>query len=70
MSDIDVTAQVRFGANDDESLPLSQCVCGAKFGHWDFSLSIYRETAYECPACHRKLYFRNRISVFEVRDAG
>ena len=66
--DIDVTDQVDFRNNDDESLPLIKCVCGARFSPWEFVLSIYRGIASQCPYCKRKLYFKNEIRVFEVRE--
>jgi hypothetical protein len=68
--DKDVTAQVDFGLNDDEILPLTKCVCGAKWSMWGGPyLSIYRDTPYGCPECGRKMYFRISIRVFEVKDA-
>jgi hypothetical protein len=30
MKTTDVTKQVRFESNDDELLPITQCICGAK----------------------------------------
>lgn len=68
MSDIDITDQVEFGNNDDEALPLLKCVCGKTFEPWDFIISIYRDSAYECSSCGRRLYFSARIRVFEVKD--
>jgi hypothetical protein len=64
----DVTDLVWFSNNDDELLPITQCVCGAKYVTWDFVISIYPEDAYECPACHRKLYFSLGITVYEVEE--
>ena len=62
----DVTAQVDFGNSDDECLPITKCVCGTKFGHWDFVISIYKDDPYECPECGAKLYFRNAVKVYQV----
>lgn len=68
MSDQDVTAKVSFGAIDDELLPITRCVCGAVFKDWAWCISIYRNTANECPVCHRQLYFHNVIRVMEVEN--
>lgn len=64
--DKDVTNLTKFGLNDDEYLPLLQCVCGAGFDPWDFILSIYEDTSKQCPICHRKLYFKSTIRIYEV----
>lgn len=64
--DIDVTAQVDFGAVDDELLPIVQCVCGAKFASWKQILSIYRDAPWSCPQCGTRLYFRNSLRVYQV----
>jgi len=64
--DIDVTALVKFGANDSDCLPLETCVCGKEFLSWDFILGVSRPDAIACPACGRKLYFSCAITVFEV----
>jgi predicted SprT family Zn-dependent metalloprotease len=66
--DIDVTDLVSFGNNDDEVLPLTKCVCGKEFESWRKIISIYREHAGECSNCHRKLYFKNRIRIYEIND--
>ncbi len=63
--DKDITDCVRFGNSDDESLPLTQCVCGKKFGMWHTVISIYRDDPWEC-SCGRKLYFKNSVSVYEI----
>ena len=68
LGDIDITDQVRFDLNDDECLPITKCVCGERFGPWDFFISIYRDHPYRCPACGRALYFRPGIRVYEVND--
>jgi len=64
--DRDVTDLVQFGLNDDESLPLTKCVCGEKFRLWDFILSVYRDDPHECPRCRRRMYFRPSIRVYVV----
>lgn len=66
MKSIDVTNKVDFQNNDDDSLPLTKCVCGKEFHVWDFIISIYGDMARECPNCRRKLYFKNSITVYEV----
>ena len=65
-NDIDITDSVYFGGNDDECLPLEKCACGHKFGSWDFTLGIYRDSPKECPNCHRLLYFGVMIRVYEI----
>jgi len=69
INDKDVTLSVGFGNNDDEYLPVTKCVCGEKFASWDYVLSIYRDIKYEgYPKCKRRLYFRNKITIYEVVD--
>lgn len=68
MPDKDVTALVDFENNDDECLPITKCVCGAKFPSWDRTISVYRDWANPCSECGRKLYFSFRITVFEVTE--
>jgi hypothetical protein len=66
--DKDVTKLVEFdsGQIDGECLPLAKCVCGKRFHDWGFILSIYEDNATECPECHRRLYFRSTIRVYEA----
>ena len=66
MTDKDVTNLVDFGNNDDECLPITQCICGLKFQTWDYIINIYPEDAIGCPACGAKLYFRLGIKVYQV----
>lgn len=63
---IDVTDKVIIGNPDDEFLPLGKCVCGAEFCVWQVSISIYPDSANECPACGRKFFFKNSITVYQV----
>ena len=69
MPDRDVTELVRIGSVDDEFLSIGKCVCGAEFKGWDWTISIYREDAYECPKCGRKFYFQQTVRVFEVAES-
>ena len=64
----DVTEYVEFGSVDDESLPLTKCVCGKKFDSWHHILGIESDEEYakECPECGRKLFFRNSVHVYEL----
>jgi len=64
--DIDVTDQVYFGQSDDESLPLTKCVCGKEHEPWDVILHIERDDISPCDNCGRKLYWRGTIKVYEV----
>lgn len=72
--DKDVTDLVSFGNNDDECLPLIECVCGTHYGWWEFIISGDRDLALlpsrTCKVCGRHLYFKNSIRVFEVVDNG
>ena len=68
MPDRDVTELVRTGSVDDEFMSIGKCVCGEEFKPWNFSISIYRKDAHECPKCGRKLYFQQTVRVFEVVD--
>lgn len=63
---VNVTKKVDFDNNDDESLPVTKCACGAKFEAWKFIISIYDDDPKVCPVCGRKFYFRNGIQVYEV----
>ena len=64
---MDVTAHVDFAANDDESLPLTKCVCEAKFWAWEEMLGVYPDHPWTCPQCGAKLYFSVGIRVFQVQ---
>lgn len=66
--DKDVTELVEHGWIDMEDLPLTQCVCGAKFPVWTRIITIYRDWAEGCPHCGRRLYFVTSIRVYEVVD--
>jgi hypothetical protein len=48
-----VTRHVEYGLPDDEHLPITKCVCGAKI-------------ADKCPECGRGLYFSIAITVYEA----
>lgn len=63
---IDVTAKVDFQLPDDETLPLTQCVCGATFHPWNEIVSIYADHPWECPSCKRKLIFQSGVRVYEL----
>ena len=64
----DVTAEVKFGAVDDESLPLLKCVCGRRWPVWERDIGIYPDWAEPCPQCGRRLWFKNTIQVFAEED--
>jgi len=61
----DITNQVEYGDVDSESMPITKCVCGMKYGAWDFIISIYKDDTKKCPKCGRELYFEQTIKVFE-----
>lgn len=54
------------GSPDDEILPVTRCVCGAKYRPWEFVISIYDDAPTEMPCCGRKVYFRQEIEIVEV----
>lgn len=62
----DVTSLMKIGEVDDESLPVDECVCGERFGHWDFIVSIYKDDPVKCPKCNRKFFFTNKVTVYQV----
>ena len=63
----DVTEQVSLGSVDDEHVPIRKCVCGATFPDWTELLSIYADdSAWECPKCKRRLYFKCMVRAFEL----
>lgn len=66
--DKDVTELVEFDLNDDEALPLTQCVCGAKFPAWTHTITVYRDGGKKCPNCGRCLYFTIGIRVYEIGE--
>jgi len=39
----DVTGKVNFSFPDDESLPITKCVCGRTFGLWNFIINMDKE---------------------------
>ena len=63
-----VTDQVDFQGNDDELLPITQCVCGAKFQPWTFVIGVYQDDPCECPKCSAKLFFTWNVTVYQVED--
>ena len=66
--DKDVTGLVDYENNDDESLPITKCVCGRQFTPWDFIISIYRDHPDRCIECGAKLYFQLGIRVYQVDE--
>ena len=66
MKDKDITQEVQVGDVDGELLALEQCVCGERFGLWGKTIGIYRDYASKCPACGRNLYFRMKLTIYEV----
>lgn len=66
--DIDVTDKVGYGNAEDEYLPITECVCGTKFGYWEFSIDIYKDSGIECPKCGRKFYFKSTITIYEITN--
>ena len=56
----------KFGNPDDESLPLTQCACGATYNLWSLILSVYADDPHEMPCCGRRLYFSQEVHVREA----
>lgn len=66
----DVTPCVETGEIDDENMPITKCLCGARFAPWSEVLSIYKETPWECPECGVRLIFRASVRVLRVGEAA
>lgn len=65
----DVTSKIiTLGDNDGGYLPIHQCVCGEKFGYWNFVINTDSNDPNECPKCGAKLYFTIKINVYQVED--
>jgi hypothetical protein len=66
---INVTKDVDWELPDDEYLPITRCVCGAKYTPWDFTISIYpfEDSAGKCRACGAMFHFVNSITVFQIK---
>lgn len=66
---IEITDKVEFDLNDDESLPLTKCVCGKKFEAWNFIIGVDKDKQYmkQCSACGRFLFWELTIKVFEYK---
>lgn len=64
----DVTKQVTFGNPDDEYLQIIECVCGKAFNWWEFIISIYEDSARQCPNCGRKFIFKQEVKIYEIED--
>lgn len=65
---IDVTKQVDFADVDGEDLPLTKCVCGAKFPTWEEVLGVYDDRPWLCPSCGVNLVFSNDIRVYKLSE--
>lgn len=62
----DITALVKTGSPDGESVPLVRCACGKTWERWDFILSIYPDMPRECDGCGRRMYAAVEVRVYEV----
>jgi hypothetical protein len=60
----DVTKEVSFGINDDESLPIQWCDCGKIWQSWQFWIGIEPNHPTVCPACGKEYYWEMQIRVF------
>ena len=63
----DVTNKIEFDNLTDGYLPITKCLCGQEFDDWNFLISIYSDFPYECPNCGVKLYYENKIKIFQVK---
>lgn len=68
MTDNDVTSGVEFDEYEGGVLSMTRCACGKEWKVWDFVLGQDRNRPDECPQCHRKLYFKLEIKVYEVGE--
>jgi len=64
----DITDKVEFGLNDDDLLPLLECICGQTFESWTFLLNADENSPVKCPNCGRKLFFEVEIRVYEIKE--
>ena len=55
---------------DDESLPLTKCVCGATFTPWTVRLSVYADDPHVMSCCGRRLHFSNHVRIYESEQRG
>jgi hypothetical protein len=62
---IDVTSQVKRGWEDEEIVQITKCICGSER---DFTISIYKDDAHECPACERKFICQQTTKVLLVME--
>jgi uncharacterized CHY-type Zn-finger protein len=60
---IDVTRDVTRGWEDEEIVQITKCICGSQK---EFTISIYKDDAHECPACGRRFVCRQTTKVYEV----
>lgn len=67
---VDVTKEVETGDPDGEMLPIRKCICGKQFGYWEQVICTDALDPWECPECHRKFFFLNNVSVYEVKEEG
>ena len=66
---MDVTSKVKFNPLDidGEYLPITECICGKKFGYWEHCISIYEDLGVSrCPNCGVGLYFASGIRVYQL----
>lgn len=66
-NDKDITSEVEFGDIDGECLNFCRCACGRNFDSWDFILNVYRDYPKQCD-CGRKLYFKYKVTIYEIVD--
>ena len=69
MTKTDVTNNFSYGDVDGEQLPIIKCICGEFWWPWEgLVLSIDYNDPEECPSCHRKFVFSNKIIIYEIED--
>ena len=66
-TDVDVTKDVSIGWVDEECAQIKKCVCG-NTTITDQALSIYRDMAWTCSKCGRKLIIAQTLRVLEIRE--
>lgn len=53
---------------DGEMAGVNQCECGARFSHWDYSISIDKSDPFICPKCGRKYYFSYSTRFYRIEE--
>ena len=55
--------------NDGESLPITRCLCGAKFVLWEEIVTMSTDYPWECPECGVKLSFSVDVDIIIWKES-